>query len=150
MKVSGKVTVTGARGTVAFTGMLSTVNKLQNISFADSATGGETKDGVGSFLNIISSGRMSKLNISIIPFDSASPGTLAGAEANVVLPDPMAKVTIASNGITLIDGDWHYAAAGGGDIKVANDGKSLEISLPLERYEPVGATAPAYLGDPIA
>lgn len=149
MKVSGKVTVTGVQGTVAFTGMLATVNKLVGASLTDSATGGETKDGDGSFLNISTSGRMHKTTIRIIPFDSATPGTLAGAKANVVLPAPMAKVTIASNGIALLDGDWHYAKDGGATIDPSNDGQSLVITMPLERYEPVGGGAPAYLGDPI-
>jgi len=149
MKVSGKVTVTGVQGTSAFTGMLATVNKLKGWSISDTAKGGETLDGNGSYLNISSASRMQKCTITLIPFDSASPGTLAGAKANVVLPDPMTKVTIASSGITLLDGDWHYSKDAGGDIKASNDGQSLEITLPLERYEPVGGGAPAYLGDPI-
>lgn len=149
MKTAGKVTVTGARGTILWTGMLATVNKVQHYDFSDSATGGETKDGVGSFINISTSGRMHKLSVGTIPFDSASPGALATAEANVVIPEPMSKVAIASNGISLIDGDWHYAKDGGATFKVANDGKSLEVTMPLERYEPVGGGAPAYLGNPI-
>lgn len=141
--------MTGVQGTVAFTGMATTVNKLKGWSLTESATGGETKDGDGNFLNVSTSGRMHKCSVSVIPFDSASPGTLAGVKANVVLPVPMAKVTIAGSGIALFDGDWHYAKDGGASVRASNDGNSLEIELPLERYEPTGGGAPAYLGDPI-
>jgi hypothetical protein len=149
MKVSGKVTVTGVQATAAYTGMLATANKVTEVDLSDSATGGETKDGAGSYLNISTSGRMHKTTITLIPFDPASPGTLATAKSKVVLPAPMEKVTITDTDLAILTGDWHYAKDGGGSIRIANDGQSLRITLPIERYEPVGGGAPAYLGDPI-
>lgn len=148
MKASGKVTVCGIGGTVAYSGILVTENKLTDWDLSDTADAGETKDGLGFYLTVTTSGDVTKLTITLVPFDPSGAPALATAKSKVVLPPKLGKVTIASTGITNVDGDWHYARAGGGTIKPDSSGQALKITLPLERFDPDG-TGPKYLGDPI-
>lgn len=148
MKAAGKVTVCGIGGTVAYTGVLATENKVTDWDLSDGADAGETKDGLGFYLTITSAGDTHKLTITLVPFDPSGTPTLATAKSKVVLPPKMGKVTIASTGIANVDGDWHYARAGGGTIKPDSSGQALKVTLPLERFD-VDGTGPKYVGDPI-
>lgn len=123
-------------------------SKLIDWDLQDSAEGGETKDGLGNYTNVTSSGLMDKASITLIPFDTASPGSLATAKSKVKKPAPLAKVTIAGSGITGLDGDWHVARAGGSAIKPDNSGGPLKVTIPLERFDN-GTGTPGYLGDAI-
>jgi len=148
MKIAGKVTVCGIDGTVAFTGLLATENKLVDWNFTGSATAGAQQDGLGGFITVSTSGKIHSASITIVPFDPASPGALATAKSKVVLPEELSKVIIAAPGLP-IHGDWHYARAGGGNIQPDSSGQALKVTIPLERFEPTGGGAPAYLGDAV-
>lgn len=148
MYIAGKVAVYGIQGTVAFTGLLVTENKLVDWDFSDSADAGETKTGSNHFHSVSSSGDMAKANITIIPFDPDTPGTLATAKSKIVLPAALAKVTITAPALP-INGDWHYARAKGGSVKPDSSGQALKVSLPLERFDTGDGNGPKYLGDPI-
>lgn len=140
----GQVTVRGIDGTVAFTGMATTNNKLIARSFQKLTDENEAKDGDGAVFSKAYLNRRRKMTIDIIPFDAAS-NTLAAAKAKVLLLDNGTKVTIASSSIALFDGDWHLT--GTPTIREANDGTSLIISMEIEQFTENGASG--YLGDPV-
>lgn len=140
----GQVTVRGIDGTVAFTGMATTNNKLIARSFQKLTDENEAKDGDGAVFSKAYLNRRRKMTIDIIPFDAAT-NTLAAAKAKVLLLDNGAKVTIASSSISLLDGEWHLT--GTPSIREANDGSSLIISMEIEQFTENGTSG--YLGDPI-
>lgn len=140
----GQVTVRGLDGTVAFSGMATTNNKLIARSFQKLTDENEAKDGKGAVFSKAYMNRRRKLTIDIIPFDAAT-NTLAAAKAKVLLLDNGAKVTIASSSIALFDGDWHLT--GTPSIREANDGTSLVISMEIEQFTENGTAG--YLGDPV-
>lgn len=140
----GQVTVRGLDGTVAFTGMATTNNKLIARGFQKLTDENEAKDGDGAVFSKAYLNRRLKMTIDIIPFDAAT-NTLAAAKAKVLLLDNGAKVTIASSSITLFDGDWHLT--GTPSIREGNDGSSLIISMEIEQFTENGTAG--YLGDPV-
>ncbi len=140
----GQVTVRGIDGTVAFTGMATTNNKLIARGFQKLTDENEAKDGDGAVFSKAYLNRRRKMTIDIIPFDAAT-NTLAAAKAKVLLLDNGAKITLASSSITILDGDWHLT--GSPSIREGNDGSSLIISMEIEQFTENGTSG--YLGDPI-
>ncbi len=76
--------------------------------------------------------RNSRTSLTIDLFILAPNGTNTDANAKpaIKLPDPLAIVTLAAFGNTLIDGDWNYA--GGGSVSYSADGYA-RVSLTLSR-----------------
>ena len=139
----GKFVVRGVHGTLQIVNGAVTLaaadSKLQSVSMQNRFDIAEVRDGKGALFAAVAGEITDRCSIRMIPFDSSVSSTLATAKTNVKLPERLAKVTLASFGITKVDGDWHFA---GGEIGLNTD-QVVEISMDLVRF---GATG--YIGDP--
>jgi hypothetical protein len=131
--LTGKAAVYGVTGTLAFAGavvMSTAENKMLGADITDTFDIPELKDGVGNIIGLAAVNRRHEATFDIVPSDTDGSPTLADAKTAIKLPDPLAIVTIAGFGNTLIDGTWNYI--GGGKITFSPDGY-IKMSLPCRR-----------------
>ncbi len=138
--MTGKFSIFGIDGNIAYTGVGATYNNVVGIGLKDKFDVAELKDRTGSVISESSTNRRAEVTFEVIIFDPATPGTLATAKSKVLLPDPLAVVTVADMGITYLDGTWNYV--GDGDISFTSEGY-LKMSLPCRRRGSNLATAAA-------
>lgn len=104
--IAGTVFVRNADGTVAYTGVLAASSKLQSVSLSDEFDVIDVVDGSSNaIIGSDGSKRVFRTTIEAI-FVAA---TTALAKAVTKLPEtPLAVVTIASSGVSFLDGSWNY------------------------------------------
>lgn len=135
----GTAAVHTVPGTLAFTGLVTTQNRMVGASVQDEFAVAELRDGNNNVIGAFASGRVRRATFDIVPYDSN--GVLATAKSNVKLPDPLAVVTIAGFGVDELDGTWNYV--GGGSIALSTDGY-IRVTLPCAQYD-TGNGTPAAL-----
>lgn len=141
----GYVTVWGIDGTMAYTGMATADNILEQLSYEDTTKEHETKDKQGETIGLKLWDPKKMLTINFFPAKAAGGGSIAAAKLVVDLPARGSKVTVAAmvgagspvfdlNGTT-----WLYV--GGGRIEL-NQENEVKMVLPLRRYNTdIAATA---------
>lgn len=143
MRISGKACYIGINGTLVTTELSSAKNVLSNLSYSRTTPKVEVTDGNN---NIIAKGYANpqdKIEIEAIIVDSATPGTVAGAQANFLLPLAGATVTLAATGAaTYIDGDWTFDGEGG---ITPSKSDAWKIKLTLVRTGPPTSNVPGVL-----
>ena len=108
-KHAGKVALHGIDGTVAFGALTAAKNKMQSHQLQDQFDKSELKDGAGDIIGKVGTSRQRRVTLEVIVIDESAPSTLAAAKTNTILPaDMFTLITIASSGITALDGDWNY------------------------------------------
>jgi hypothetical protein len=125
--LAGKAAVHGVDGTLLFSGLLATENKLTAADLGDEFDLDYLEDGAGEIVGVAATSPKRTATFNIIPFDPSSPSTLTTAKTKVVLPTALATVTVASTGVASIDGTWNYA--GGGRIGISKKGYVV-VTLP--------------------
>ena len=141
----GYVTVWGIDGTMAYTGMATTDNILEGMSYEDGTKEHETKDKQGETIGLRLWDPKKTLTVNFYPGKVAGTGAIAAAKLNADLPAKGAKVTIAAMQAAASpvfdpnSASWLYV--GGGRIEFANEGE-CKMVLPLRRYNTdIAATA---------
>lgn len=131
-KLAGRASVFAIDGTLAYTGVATIDNEVQAANMTDEFDVVELMDRRGEVIGKAARNRRRTLTIDFIPTDASTsnPQTEAGAKANVAFPDKLALVTLASFGITDIDGDWNYV--GGGTVGMTAEGY-IRMTLTLAR-----------------
>ena len=138
--MTGKFSIFGIDGTLAYTGVGATFNSVVGIGLKDKFDIAELKDKGNNVISESPTNRRAEVSFDIIIFDPATPGTIATAKSKVVLPYPLAVVTIADMGITYLDGTWNYV--GDGEINFTVEGY-VKMTLPCRRRGNDLATATA-------
>lgn len=136
----GLFVVKGIHGNVAFTGAVSidsTKSKVTGVDLSNDFSLDEFRDGLGNTLTAIAGESQDSINVDFV-IHSASGSTLAQAKANITLPDPLGKVTLASFGNSRFDGDWNYV--GGGSISKSESIATLKMTL--KRWPSITADDP--------
>lgn len=135
--LAGAVGVFGIDGTVVWTGVVSGVVKLAGVGLTDNIAKAELKNQKGRTIGKTAYNRQHDVSIRVIPSDDA--GNLATAKSNVVIPPPLATVTISGHSIPALDGSYNYE---GGSINVTQEGY-LEMTLNLSRVADANGTMAA-------
>jgi hypothetical protein len=130
----GRVIIFGLDGTVAYTGVATTENEPQSMSYDDSVEVHRSKDRKGEVIGAQFFNPVKKISINFFPCTAAG-DTKAHAQAKMVLPAIGAVVALAawpvpSTGEILNNTKWIYF--GGGKIDFSNE-DSVKMVLPLER-----------------
>ena len=107
-----KFTVWGTPGTIAFTGLAAADNAARGVELEDVVRVADCRDGNGRIFASNVTRDAQTLTLSLVPFDSATPGTLVTAKSKPALPPPGALITLAGFGSSLVDGDWNYVGGG--------------------------------------
>jgi len=108
-KLAGKVALHGIDGTVAFGALTAAKNKMQSHQLQDQFTKSQLQQGDGDIIGKAGTARERRVTLEVIIIDDTTPSSLVTAKANTVLPTEMfSLITIASSGITALDGDWNY------------------------------------------
>jgi hypothetical protein len=135
--LAGRATVFTASGTVAFTGVATTQNEVQNVSLSDEFDLVESRNRLGQTITQMAINVRQRLTVEITPHAITSSNTQAEAATAVALPEPLALVALASFEAGEFNGDWNYL--GGGSIGLTNTG-AITMSLPLGRPDGVALT----------
>jgi len=108
-KHAGKVALHGIDGTVAFGALTAAKNKMQSHQLQDQFTKSQLQQGDGDIIGKAGTARERRVTLEVIVIDESTPSTLAAAKTNTILPaDMFTLITVASSGITALDGDWNY------------------------------------------
>lgn len=132
---AGAIGVFGVDGTVQWTGVVSGIVKLAGLQLTDNVAKAVLKNGKGRTIGKTAYDREHAVAIRVIPCDEA--GNLATVKSNVVLPAPLALVTVAGHSIAIFDGNYNYE--GGGTVGVTQEGY-LEMTLPCSRVADANGT----------
>ena len=139
--LTGKVAVKNIDGTLALTGtgMLGTTEMINRSASLQSAT--QTVDLVknGVVLSRAYTNKTRSLDITVNPYDPASPGDLATHKAKIKLPDEGYIVTLAGWINAEFNGDWNFES---GSI-VPTDNGYLTMSFRLTRVGSAGGVPAA-------
>lgn len=142
MTLTGKASIAGINGTVAWTGVASLAagnHLLQSAKMQDQFDLNELRDQVGEPAGLAKTNHRQEITIDFVPVAVSGTNTIANAKVGLQLPPPLAQVTLASfdepagaTGFNTINGVWAYV--GGGEIGLTNEGYA-KMTLPLRRYE---------------
>jgi hypothetical protein len=131
--LEGKAAVYGIDGTLAFTGLLSSVNILKGISLTESYQRANLVSH-GHIIGGASEQGTRAIAWTIVPYDPSGTSTLANAKLNVAIPAQLGAITIAGclhASASIIDGTWSNF----GDVSVnMNEAGYLEISGTAVQY----------------
>jgi hypothetical protein len=131
-QLTGKVAVFNINGTLAFTGsgMLATDEMTKrSATLSASSTATDLDDDNGDVIATAYTKRMRSVDITFVPYDPDTPGSLAGLEAKIKLPVEGSIVTLAGWDSPDFNGDWNFAS---GEI-TPQKGDYLQIRVRLER-----------------
>jgi hypothetical protein len=115
--------------TAGWTGVISTVNKVQGHTLTDNFDKTDFKDGDGTIIGRAGFNPQHTLSLEVIFYDPSNPSLESAARSNTKLPAIFDIVTIAGSAITFIDGTWNYESGS----YVANMGEGHKFSLQLWR-----------------
>jgi hypothetical protein len=116
---------------------------VSNFSYSRTTPKVEVTDGNNNVLAKGYANPQDKIEIEAIVVDSATPGTVAGAQANLLLPVAGSTVTLAATGAsTYIDGDWTFDGEGG---ITPSKSDAWKIKLTLVRTGPPTGNVPGVL-----
>lgn len=126
--VTGTAVVTGADGSVVYTGLATYTSLNQSFSVTHDLDRAFVKDRYGNDCTVVSSNEGDKLMIHLIPADTSGGNSLASAKGQVVRPPPNARVTLSSFPISAINGNYVYL--GGYTIDLDNTNQPIRVNLP--------------------
>lgn len=132
--VKGNVTVFGANGDVAFTGVASA--DMVSMAFSDNFTATEQANSEGNVSGVVASDQRYDFSLTFYPIPSAQSD--AGFKA-IDLPGILNTVAVTQKTATVASGNlpsqvvrnFHYA--GGGRMDFTNNGL-MTMTLPLRRW----------------
>ena len=114
MRISGRACYIGINGSMLTAELSTSQNVISNMSFSRTTPSVEVTDGNNNILAKAYSNPQDTIEIEAIVVDSAIPGTVAAAQANLLLPLAGSTVTLSGTGAPKhIDGDWTYDGKGG-------------------------------------
>lgn len=130
--LAGKVAVYGLDGTIAFSGMLKTVNIVKGFSWTQSAREARLEKN-GHVIGAARDLAVRQITVTFVPYDSDATPTLAGAcdVLQAAVPPALGDVTIADSDVTIFDGTW--TAVGSVSINPREDGYA-EVTVTAEQY----------------
>lgn len=112
--LTGKVAVKNIDGTIAFTGtgLLGTTEMINKS--ATLKTGTQTVDLVKNGITVTRAytNRTRMIDITVAPYDPASPGNLATHKAKLIMPAEGSIVTLAGWASPDFNGDWNFESGG--------------------------------------
>lgn len=117
--------------TCTFSGIASTQNEPTAASLRDNFDKVDIKGKDGRTISRGATNRRHALTLDVVFKHDGSPATRAGANAQAKLPDPLAVVTLAGFGNTLLDGTWNYVE---GTLSRSSEGAE-KATITLERME---------------
>src|SRR5256885_5556841 len=94
--------------TAGWTGVVTTVNKVNGHTLTDNFDKTDFKDGDGTIIGRAGFNPQHTLTLEVMFYDPTNPSVEAAARANTKLGVMFGLVTIAGSSITFIDGDWNY------------------------------------------
>jgi|SRR6185503_1612744 len=107
--LAGVAACKGAYGTIAYAAVGATKNKVNSHALQDQFQKAQLMDGDGFIIGKSGHSRERTLAVELFFIGDDTPSLLATAKTNSKLPDEMFEViTIASTGITFMDGTWNY------------------------------------------
>jgi len=143
MKISGKACYIGINGLMLTAELSTAQNVIANMSFSRTTPSVEVLDGNNNVMAKAYANPQDTIEIEAIIVDSAVPGTVAGAQANLKLPVAGSTVTLSGTGASLfIDGDWTYDGKGGIS---PSKGDAWKVKLTLIRTGPPTSNVPSVL-----
>ena len=143
MRISGKACYIGINGTMLTAELSTAQNVVSNLSFSRTTPSVEVTDGNNNIMAKAYANPQDTIEIEAIIVDSAVPGTVAGAQANLKLPLAGATVTLSGTGAAMfIDGDWTFDGKGGIS---PSKGDAWKIKLTLIRTGPPTSNVPGVL-----
>lgn len=130
----GNVTVFGANGQVAFTGVASA--DMISMAFSDSFSSTEQQNSEGNVSGVVASDQRYDLSLTFYPLTAASSDAQYKA---ITLPAILSKVAVTQKTATDVSGnvpsqiirDYHYI--GGGRLELQQGGL-MTMTLPLRRW----------------
>lgn len=134
----GRYVVKGVHGTIAYTGQLSTSNKVTDVTYSEQFNVQEHRDGLSSVFAVTADEPYKEINVTFTPIAPTGTATLAGAKAGVVLPTPLSVITIAGHPGSIADGDYTYIS---GSIRLSTDNTAV-IDMTIRKYAATTSTAP--------
>jgi hypothetical protein len=134
----GRYVVRGIAGTISYTALISTSNKVTSLTYKKSFGVTEHRDGMGSVFAVTAGEPVEEIQVTLTPIAPVATATLAGAKASVVVPGPLDVIAVAGFPGGIADGNYTYVD---GDIRLATDG-SPEIQCTIRKYEAVASSAP--------
>lgn len=109
MNLIGKASPYGTLATTAqWTGVISSINKVNGHDFSDNWDTADLKDGHGNIFGRAGANRQHTLSLQVFFYDPSTPSTENAARANTILPPMFDPVTIAGSLIAFMDGTWNY------------------------------------------
>lgn len=132
----GRYVVRGIAGTVSYTGLISTSNKVTSLSYKKSFGVTEHRDGMGSVFAVTAGEPVEEIQVTLTPIAPLATATLPGAKASVVVPDPLSAIAVAGFPGGIADGNYVYVD---GDIRLSTDG-TPEIQCTLRKYVDAGVS----------
>lgn len=127
----GRYVVRGVAGTIAYTGLLSTNNKVSSLTYKESFGVTEHRDGMGSVYAVTAGEPVKEIQVTFTPIaKTAGSPSITDAQANVVVPTPLGVVTVAGFPGGITSGDYAYVD---GDIRLSSDG-TPEIQMSIRKY----------------
>lgn len=143
MRISGKACYIGINGTMVTAELAAAKTVVSNFSYSRTTPKVEVTDGNNNILSKGYANPQDKIEIEAIVVDSATPGTVAGAQANLLMPLAGSTVTLAGTGAsTYIDGDWTFDGEGG---ITPSKSDAWKIKLTLVRTGPPTSNVPGVL-----
>jgi len=113
MKISGRACYIGINGYMLTAELSTAQNVVSNMAFSRKTPSVEVLDGNNNVMAKAYGNPQDTIEIEAIIVDGASPGTVAGAQANLKMPVAGSTVTLSGTGASaFIDGDWTFDGQG--------------------------------------
>ena len=113
--------------TSAWTGVITTVNKVNGHTLTDNFDKVDFKDGDGTIIGRAGFNPQHTLSLEVMFYDPTNPSVESAARANTKLAAIFDVVTIAGSAITFIDGTWNYE--GGSYVGMQGDYHKYSLNL---------------------
>jgi hypothetical protein len=130
----GRYVVRGIAGTVNYTGLITTSNKVTSLTYKKSFGVTEHRDGMGSVFAVTAGEPVEEIQVTITPIAPLATATIDGAKASVVVPDPLSTVAVAGFPGGIASANYVYVD---GDIRLSTDG-TPEIQCTIRKYVDAG------------
>lgn len=134
----GRYVVKGIHGTVEYTGLLSTSNKVSDLSYSKQFGVSEHRDGQSSVFSVTADEPVEEISVTFTPIAPILTATIAGAKAALVVPDPLGVVTVASTPGGITAGAYSYIS---GSIRMSTDNTAV-IDMVIRKYAGFTSDAP--------
>jgi len=132
----GRYVVRGVAGTISYTALISTSNKVTSLTYKKSFGVTEHRDGLGQVFAVTAGEPVEEIQVTLTPIAPLLTATLAGAKSSVVVPGPLDPVAVAGFPGGIADGNYVYVD---GDIRLSTDG-TPEIQCTLRKYVDTGVS----------